>query len=210
MKYERRFKVQIIKQYSWAIILATVACVFLVMWIREPKGDAAVQQLEEAEIPSETQLLTETPAENESVSANALVMVDIKGEVQNPGVYELAPDSRVEEALDAAGGLTENAEERSINLAQRVADEQVIYVAAIGEEDVPVQTAGSSTSSAKININQADSNELTELNGIGEAKAQAIITFREENGPFTSIEQLTEVPGIGEKSLENMKEQISL
>lgn len=201
---------QIIKQYSWAIILAAVACVFLVMWIREPKGDAAVQQLEEAEIPSETQLLTETPAENESVSANALVMVDIKGEVQNPGVYELAQDSRVEEALDAAGGLTENAEERSINLAQRVADEQVIYVAAIGEEDVPVQTAGSSISSAKININQADSNELTELNGIGEAKAQAIITFREENGPFTSIEQLTEVPGIGEKSLENMKEQISL
>lgn len=201
---------QIIKQYSWAIILAAVACVFLVMWIREPKGDAAVQQLEEAENPSETQLLTETPAENESVSANALVMVDIKGEVQNPGVYELASDSRVEEALDAAGGLTENAEERSINLAQRVADEQVIYVAAIGEEDVPVQTAGSSTSSAKININQADSNELTELNGIGEAKAQAIITFREENGPFTSIEQLTEVPGIGEKSLENMKEQISL
>nr|WP_318539024.1 ComEA family DNA-binding protein [Terribacillus saccharophilus] len=91
-----------------------------------------------------------------------------------------------------------------------MADEQVIYVAAIGEADVPVQTAGSSTSSEKININQADSEELTELNGIGEAKAQAIITFREENGPFTSIEQLTEVPGIGEKSLENMKDQISL
>ncbi|AIF66857.1 hypothetical protein GZ22_09545 [Terribacillus saccharophilus] len=201
---------QIIKQYSWAIILAAVVCVFLIMWMREPRGDAAVQQLEEVKNPSDNQMLTESPAENQTASDNEKVMVDIKGEVQNPGVYELAPDSRVEQALNAAGGLTENAEGRSINLAQRVADEQVIYVAAIGEADVPVQTAGSSTSSEKININQADSEELTELNGIGEAKAQAIITFREENGPFTSIEQLTEVPGIGEKSLENMKDQISL
>ncbi|MEC0302427.1 ComEA family DNA-binding protein [Terribacillus saccharophilus] len=201
---------QIVKQYSWAIILVAVVCVLLVMWMREPRGDAAVQQLEEAKNPSDNQMLTETPAENQPASDNEKVMVDIKGEVQKPGVYELAPDSRVEQALNAAGGLTENAEERSINLAQRVADEQVIYVAAIGEADVPVQTAGSSTSSEKININQADSEELTELNGIGEAKAQAIITFREENGPFTSIEQLTEVPGIGEKSLENMKDQISL
>lgn len=201
---------QLVKQYSWAFILAAVVCVFLVMWMREPRGDAAVQQLEEAKNPSDNQMLTETPAENQPASDNEKVMVDIKGEVQKPGVYELAPDSRVEQALNAAGGLTENAEERSINLAQRVADEQVIYVAAIGEADVPVQTAGSSTSSEKININQADSDELTELNGIGEAKAQAIITFREENGPFTSIEQLTEVPGIGEKSLENMKEQIGL
>ncbi|MCM3224427.1 competence protein ComEA [Terribacillus saccharophilus] len=201
---------QIIKQYSWAIILAAVVCVFLIMWMREPRGDAAVQQLEEVKNPSDNQMLTESPAENQTASDNEKVMVDIKGEVQNPGVYELAPDSRVEQALNAAGGLTENAEGRSINLAQRVADEQVIYVAAIGEADVPVQTAGSSTSSEKININQADSEELTELNGIGEAKAQAIITFREENGPFTSIEQLTEVPGIGEKSLENLKDQISL
>ncbi|MEC0283677.1 ComEA family DNA-binding protein [Terribacillus saccharophilus] len=201
---------QIIKQYSWAIILAAVVCVFLIMWMREPRGDTAVQQLEEVKNPSDNQMLTESPAENQTASDNEKVMVDIKGEVQNPGVYELAPDSRVEQALNAAGGLTENAEGRSINLAQRVADEQVIYVAAIGEADVPVQTAGSSTSSEKININQADSEELTELNGIGEAKAQAIITFREENGPFTSIEQLTEVPGIGEKSLENMKDQISL
>ncbi|WP_102707237.1 ComEA family DNA-binding protein [Terribacillus saccharophilus] len=201
---------QIIKQYSWAIILAAVVCVFLIMWMREPRGDAAVQQLEEVKNPSDNQMLTESPAENQTASDNEKVMVDIKGEVQNPGVYELAPDSRVEQALNAAGGLTENAEGRSINLAQRVEDEQVIYVAAIGEADVPVQTAGSSTSSEKININQADSEELTELNGIGEAKAQAIITFREENGPFTSIEQLTEVPGIGEKSLENMKDQISL
>ncbi|WP_366247198.1 ComEA family DNA-binding protein [Terribacillus aidingensis] len=204
--------VQIVKQYSWAIILAAAVCVVLVIWIREPKGDAAVKQLEEAENPSENQLLlAETPAEKEPAPDHTKFVVDIKGEVQNPGVYELAPDSRVEQAIDAAGGLTDKAEARSINLAQRVADEQVIYVAAIGEGgDLPAQSAGTNASSDKININQADSEELTELNGIGEAKAQAIVAFREENGPFTSIEQLTEVPGIGEKSLENMKEQISL
>ncbi|MFP7477848.1 helix-hairpin-helix domain-containing protein [Terribacillus saccharophilus] len=203
----------IVKQYSWAIILAAVIGVFFVIWIREPEGDTVVQPMNEAGQNPENQLLSETgtPAENDVTSGNAKVLVDIKGEVQKPGVYELAPDSRVEQAIHAAGGLTEKAEGRSVNLAQRVADEQVIYVAAIGEAEAPVQTAGSSASdSGKININQADSEELTELNGIGEAKAQAIIAFREENGPFTSVEQLTEVPGIGEKSLENMMDQISL
>lgn len=202
----------IVKQYSWAILLAAAIGVCLIMWIREPKGDAAVQRLNETGQTSGNQLLSETEilAESENTSDDSKVLVDIKGEVQKPGVYELAPDSRVEQAIDAAGGLTDKAEGRSINLAQRVADEQVIYVAAAGEEEAPVQTAGSNASSEKININQADSKELTELNGIGEAKAQAIIAFREENGPFTSIEQLTEVPGIGEKSLENMKAQISL
>ncbi|MFP7493571.1 ComEA family DNA-binding protein [Terribacillus saccharophilus] len=203
----------LLKRYSWLIILLGMVCVFLFSWMKDTKKDAAVQPLHETPEGAAAPLLEEAaPSQVEPAAVGSeQVVVDIKGEVRNPGVYELAPDSRVEGAIKAAGGVTENAEGRSINLAQRVADEQVIYVAAVGEAEVSIPAASSANEAAdKININQADAQELTELNGVGEAKAQAIITYREESGPFTSVDQLMEVPGIGEKSLENMKEQIGL
>ncbi|MFS0561781.1 ComEA family DNA-binding protein [Terribacillus sp. 179-K 1B1 HS] len=206
----------LLKQYSWLLLLAVIICIVFVTWIKELEGDPAMRPLEKDADPAEVLLQQDAGPDGngnagENTADDSKVMVDIKGEVRDPGVYELDADSRVEQALEAAGGLTDKAEGRSINLAQRIADEQVIYVAAVGEAETIVQTEGSSGDSPdKININQADAEELTELNGVGEAKAQAIIAFREENGPFTSIDQLTEVPGIGEKSLENMKDQISL
>ncbi|MFP7169671.1 ComEA family DNA-binding protein [Terribacillus sp. 7520-G] len=202
---------QLLKQYSWLLLLAVIIFLVFAMRIKGPDPDAAIQPLDK-EADAAKGLLQEgsDAAAKNQTAENTKVMVDIKGEVHDPGVYELEADSRVEQAIEAAGGLTEKAEGRSINLAQRIADEQVIYVAAAGEAEAAVQTAGPSDSKDKININQADAEALTELNGVGEAKAQAIIAFREENGPFTSIDQLTEVPGIGEKSLENMKDQISL
>ncbi|QXE00486.1 ComEA family DNA-binding protein [Terribacillus sp. DMT04] len=201
---------QILKQYSWLILLAAVAAVFLFSRIPKQETEPVMQPAAEADAELErTAAAKETSAEE---TGEAAVMVDIKGEVKNPGVYELASGSRVEKAIEAAGGLTEKAELRSINLAQKVKDEQMIYVAAIGEASsaAAIQTPGTSDASEKININQADVKQLTEIKGVGEAKAQAIISYREENGPFTSIDQLTEVSGIGEKSLENMKDQVSL
>ncbi|SDD18454.1 competence protein ComEA [Terribacillus halophilus] len=203
----------LLKQYSWLLLLAVIICIVFVIWIKDPEGETAIRPLEKDADPAEDLLQQDAGPDGntgENPADNSKVVVDIKGEVRDPGVYELVADSRVEQAIEAAGGLTEKAEGRSINLAQRITDEQVIYVAGVGEAETLVQTAGSSDSPDKININQADAEELTELNGVGEAKAQAIIAFREENGPFTSIDQLTEVPGIGEKSLENMKDQISL
>ncbi|WP_077308545.1 ComEA family DNA-binding protein [Terribacillus halophilus] len=202
---------QILKQYSWLILLVAVAAVFLFSRIPKQETETVMQPVAQADAEQATAAAQEAeppPAEAEE----AAVMVDIKGEVKNPGVYELAPGSRVEKAIKAAGGLTEKAEPRSINLAQKVKDEQMIYVTAIGEASsaASIQTAGTTDASEKININQADAKQLTEINGVGEARAQAIISYREENGPFTSIDQLTEVSGIGEKSLEKMKEQVSL
>ncbi|SNZ11084.1 competence protein ComEA [Terribacillus aidingensis] len=201
---------QILKQYSWLILLAAVAAVFLFSRISKQEAETVMQPAAKAD--AELELAASANETTLEEPGEAAIMVDIKGEVINPGVYKLAPGSRVEKAIEAAGGLTEKAEPRSINLAQKVKDEQMIYVTAIGEASsaAAIQTSGTSDASEKININQADAKQLTEINGVGEARAQAIISYREENGPFTSIDQLTEVSGIGEKSLENMKDQVSL
>jgi competence protein ComEA len=201
---------QILKQYSWLILLAAVAAVF--MFSRIPKQETETVMQSAAKADAELGQTTAAKETSPEEAGKAAVIVDIKGEVKNPGVYELTSGSRVEKAVEAAGGFTEKAELRSINLAQKVKDEQMIYVAAIGEASsaAAIQTPGTSDTSERININQADAKQLTEINGVGEAKAQAIIAYREENGPFTSIDQLTEVSGIGEKSLENIKDQVSL
>jgi len=142
------------------------------------------------------------------------VVIDIKGSVMNPGVYELDYDKRVHDAIQVAGGFTDNAEQSQINLAQRLQDEMVIYVPKKGEELISgaMDRAGSGVNDGpnKIRINSATLDEITTLNGIGPKKAQAIIDYREEHGLFQSIEDLLEVPGIGEKTLENLKEYIQI
>jgi competence protein ComEA len=122
--------------------------------------------------------------------------------------------------IGKAGGLLERADYKRINQAQLLKDEMVIYVPKKGEKvkDLP-GTAGAATTAGttstgsgveKIAINSADESELQKLPGIGPAKAKAIISYREEHGPFQKVEDLLEVSGIGEKSLEKIKEQVSL
>lgn len=148
--------------------------------------------------------------ENKSVQGEKW-FVDVKGEVMRPGLYEVDVDTRVKNVIDLAGGFTELAAEEQINLAQKVMDEMVIYVPKIGEEDQPVITQNANMSgnnSDKVNVNNATAEELTKLNGIGPSKAEAIITYREENGPFTEIDDLLQVSGIGEKTLDNIRDNL--
>lgn len=134
--------------------------------------------------------------------------VDVKGEVKNPGVYEISIDSRVEEVIKLTGGFTKHANQSVINLAQKVHDEMIILVPKAGES-VELRTEGS-TSPTKINLNYATQEEIEQLHGIGPSKAQAIIQYREEKGLFQKVEDVLNVPGIGEKTLENMKEDIQV
>ncbi|MCK0471618.1 helix-hairpin-helix domain-containing protein [Halalkalibacter sp. APA_J-10(15)] len=140
---------------------------------------------------------------------NEVIMVDIKGEVQYPTVYSLPLGSRVYEVIELAGGLTKEADERQVNFAQLVEDEMVIYVPAFDEMWNPVniqQVNGVET--GKVSINTADEKELEALPGIGPQKAAAIIAYREENGPFRSVEELQNVSGIGEKSVERLEGEV--
>jgi len=139
-----------------------------------------------------------------------VIAVDIAGAVVRPGVYQLTNDSRVNDLLVACGGLTQWTDQRFIekdlNRARLVSDGEKIYIPYIGEEITAVVLSGQSGS--KININKAVIGELESLSGIGFAYASAIIEYRQDKGSFSSIEEIKNVPGIGEKTFERIKDSI--
>jgi competence protein ComEA helix-hairpin-helix repeat region len=144
------------------------------------------------------------------------VIVDLKGAVRKPGIYRMNAGERVSDAVARAGGLTGKADENKINLAQKVVDEMVIFVPEKGEK-IPAEISSASAGSSQkpvseatggggqININTADEQALQHLTGIGPAKAKAIIQYREQHGPFKSVDDLNGVSGIGDKSLEKIR-----
>ncbi len=139
------------------------------------------------------------------------MMVYIAGEVTNPGVYPLPQGSRVNDAVIAAGGLTENANSIAINLAEKLRDGQKIVVPLKGTNTAgetgadQIQAGNLSESATLLNLNTATQSELEKLPGIGPEKASQIITYREKKGPFIKIEDVLKVPGIGDQIFEQIK-----
>ena len=162
------------------------------------------------EMQSESECIFQEPEEQEPV----FWVVDVKGAVTNPGIYEVAKNMRVQNAIDLAGGLLQNAETRHINFAQHVTDQMLLYIPVVGEEivDIPYTQPNSPVEegTSKININTATDLELQALPGIGEKKALQIINYRTENGSFSTIEELMEVSGIGQKTFDTLKESITV
>ena len=174
-------------------------------------------------------------AENNDNSSSK-IKVDIKGSVKHEGVYELDSNKRVVDAIELAGGATSKADLSVTNLSKKLKDEMVIiiyskeelkYFVKVKEEEnlkntecitkTPVNNACiesdvnvSNEKSNKISINNATLEELLTLNGIGETKAKAIIEYREKNGAFSSLEDLTKVDGIGQALFDKIKENITL
>lgn len=157
----------------------------------------------------ETTVLVEKT--EDSTTQEAVIFVDIKGAVKNPGVYQMKSGDRVKDALDAAGGLTDEADSQKVNLAQRVEDQMVIVVPKVGEEATEIPsgvTSKEAAKSGKVNINTATVEELKTLKGVGEKKAEAIIEYRKKNGSFKTKEDLMKVRGIGKKLFESFQERI--
>ncbi len=144
---------------------------------------------------------TEVPAEP------VFLFVDVGGAVYLPGVLELPEGSRVYEAVEAAGGLTEEADIRNVNLAAQLHDGEKIYIPT-EEEAEQLSLGGNSSVMTKVNINTANSADLQTLRGVGPATAETIIQYRTENGPFEKPEDLMNVSGIGQKTFDKLKEYI--
>ena len=150
-------------------------------------------------------------------TTSGMLCVYVCGAVNNSGVYYLEAGSRVHEAVEMAGGFTQDAAEEYINLAQELEDGQQVYIPTLEEALEQGLSAGSSASSSGtdssdglININTATSEQLQTLSGIGESKAAAIISYREENGDFGSIEDIKNVSGIGDSTYEKIKDYITV
>ena len=166
------------------------------------------ESIEETEI-----VVTTVLAEKAEVSTTqeTVIFVDIKGAVKNPGVYQMKVGDRVKDALDAAGGLTDEADSQKVNLAKRLEDQMVIVVPKVGEEAEEIPAGATSKEEAKegkVNINTATVEELKTLKGVGEKKAEAIIEYRKKNGSFQTKEDLMKVRGIGKKLFESFQERI--
>ncbi len=151
-------------------------------------------------------------------SSAAEVYVDVDGAVVRPGVYRLKEGARVSQALDAAGGLTVEADVTGLNRASKITDGQKIYVPTVGEQQAvaadggadggAVLASGANDVAGLVNINTASAAELQTLSGIGPSMAQSIIDERTKNGAFASVDDLMRVSGIGEKKLAKIKDCI--
>lgn len=152
----------------------------------------------------------------------SLFIVDVSGAVVSPGLYTLPKNCRLFQAVDAAGGLLETADRERLNLASQLVDGSKVYIPFQIEEgstpaaelfDVPEKSSGQLsivTTSGLININTASQAELESLPSIGPSTALKIIDYRQEHGPFQTIEALLDVPGIGPVTLDKIRDLISL
>ncbi len=192
----------------------------LVLWLALAGGEKA--RKESVSFPDHSKIQqsekSAQPEASEQEVAAEDIVVDIKGAVYKEGVYKLAKGSRITDLIELAGGLTEQADKNAINLAEKLSDEKVIYVAKLGENISVIKEPSSETQSAsadhqkpeKVHLNRASLADLQRISGIGAKRAQDIIDVRESLGGFKSLEDLRKVPGIGAKTLEKLKHDISL
>ncbi|SUO79614.1 helix-hairpin-helix domain-containing protein [Streptococcus equinus] len=220
-------KEKILEHKTVASVLGTVL-IMLVMffaWSSMESHKAEVQNdlpaLSTSFSTSSVEISQPKTAKSASKSESDKIFVDIKGAVRKEGVYELISGSRVTDVVKLAGGFTDDADKKSVNLAEKVADESVIYVARVGEEVTPESTTSQikntaasgalqDADSAQINLNTASLEELQTISGIGAKRAQDIIDYRDNNGGCSSVDDLKNVSGIGEKTLEKLKAEVTV
>ncbi|HEM4047504.1 TPA: helix-hairpin-helix domain-containing protein [Streptococcus suis] len=212
--------IEMLKGYKWQIALPAAAGLLMATFLifsQPAKSD----QTGLTDFPQTEQTLS-SPEQLEEVSTEASeelsqLVIDVKGAVEKPGLYTLEAGARVNDAVEAAGGLTSQADPKSINLAQKLSDEAVIYVASKGENiSVVASTTASSAMSQEekntslVNLNTATEADLQTISGIGAKRAADIIAYREANGGFKSVDDLNNVSGIGDKTMESIRPYVTV
>lgn len=144
-----------------------------------------------------------------SAGASATITVHVAGEVSSPGLVEVAAGARVADAVAAAGGSTRGADLAAVNLAAEVTDGEQIIIPAIAG-DPATAAAGSLLADGRVRINTASAVELENLPGVGPVLASRIAAYRDDHGPFGAVEDLLDVPGIGEGKLATLRDSVAL
>ncbi|MFC4804842.1 helix-hairpin-helix domain-containing protein [Filifactor villosus] len=204
-----KFSVEPKKLKKVAVVIVCLVAVFMIQKLRMPYYKIPPRQ----EAVDREQVLSSDVEEGKEEVLDMephKVVIYVTGEVKQPGIVELSSDMRLKDALQMVGGFTAEADINSINLAQKVEDERHYVVTKIGETITEAGIPSSSTSKedSLININIATAEELKRLDGIGDGLAQRIINHRTEQGAFSSIEEIKNVNGIGEKKFEAIKDSI--
>lgn len=194
---------------------AAIACVALILVLgiigaAGARNRTSFSMSTNEEVVSQREDRKEEAAEPEPRSSTVVVHVD--GAVGSPGVYVLEGESlRINDAITMAGGLLEDADTSCVNLAASLEDGQKVHIPVLGEVSAPNTTElQQPTGGGRVNVNLADEGQLQDLPGVGEATARAIVEDREQNGPFSSPEDLMRVSGIGEKKFEKMRDMVDV
>ena len=208
-----------IKEYKIIVICAGLGLALGGFFLLKPTSQTSVK---ETNLPAEVSAVSKDSSsekeikkeEKDESAEQDLITVDVKGAVKSPGIYDLPVGSRVHDAVQKAGGLTEEADSKSLNLAQKISDEALVYVPTKGEEVASQQTGSGTTASTskdkKVNLNKASLEELKQVKGLGGKRAQDIIDHREANGKFKSVDELKKVSGIGAKTIEKLKDYVTV
>ena len=214
------------KVYVVAVVLAAGAFFY---WQQKPQpaDNSALLSHTKLQSSSQSAASRQTGASSASSAASGKVVCDISGAVKEEGVYTLKSGSRLQDLIDAAGGLTSRAQIKAINRSLLLQEQDKVYIPYKGEKTAAAPTAGmasnaaasssssspgpaASSAAGKVNLNTATAADLQKLNGIGEKKAEQIIAYREQKGGFKSIDELKEVSGIGDKTFDVLKDQITV
>ncbi|WBO89215.1 helix-hairpin-helix domain-containing protein [Bacillus tropicus] len=189
---------------KWLGLVAIIGTVFfLIFWKTNEHKERSVitTDVQERDIEKKSK-----PKISDTKQQKKIIVIDMKGAVVKEGVYEMKEGDRVKDAIEKAGGFLPEADRMKVNLAQMVQDQMILYVPNKNEQVQEV--AAVSKGEGKVQINAASKEQLEKITGIGSRKAESILKYREEHGPFQKIEDLLEIDGIGVKSLERIKDQI--
>ncbi len=193
------------------ITVFTLLCAGLIIYEKETKKEELLE-FNNSEADTDDGISTGKNSVSDKEDTKTRIAAYICGEIYEPGVYEVESGARIADVLELCGGVTENAALEFINLAEPVTDGMKIYVPSKEEVDgmSPIQSENNTEDNGLININTADVSELTELPGIGETKASAIVEYRKEAGGFKNVEDLLNVNGIGDSTYEKIKNLICI
>lgn len=199
--------------YRYQLLILLVLLLLIAGWYLKSPTKAVSAPVN---FDSSSQQLTDNQSTARAVSGR--VCVDVKGAVKHPGVYKLPGGSRVDEAIIAAGGVLPTADMKQVNRAKQLTDQQVVYIPRPGES-VPATDAGittgdstatSSSCQPVVNLNTATKDQLCQITGIGDKKADLILQYRQEHGQFKSVDDLKQVSGFGDKSVDKIRDQLAV